>query len=136
MSFLLNKHPLWEVARRGLAVLLVFTLVWSLSLDIGAHAAHAGQSHASHVTADATADAAVEHASGIIGSHHHDQHSGGSGSASDCDCCSASCVSLVILGNLPSIHPPVQPRGTQPRVDSAIPKGLAHSLYRPPIAIL
>lgn len=156
MSFLLNKRLLWEVARRGLAGLLVLTLVCSLSFDLRHHAAHAGQphagqphagqshagqSHASHVTAGTKAALsvqlghAVQHAS-VTAGQPHDEHSGGSGFATDCDCCSVSCVSLVIFGDTPSIDAPVPPRSTLPPADSAIPEGLAQSHYRPPIAIL
>lgn len=139
MSFLRNKRLLWEVAKRGLAGLLVFALVCSLSLDLGHHAGHAGQSHATHVTADAKVSASgqVEHSivRAAVTTGQHDQHSG-TGISPDCDCCSVSCVPLVIFSDIPSIAAPVPSREALPLIDSAIPKGLAPSTYRPPIAIL
>lgn len=124
---------------RGLAILLVFSLLTALTADLKHHAAHAGTSHDMSIGIVAGLETpAVDASYDIdIADIHPDaklDHHTGAGSAG-CHCCAVSCVALMMPE--PNALDVAKRTSTILRRETQALLGRsAHSLYRPPIVLL
>lgn len=124
---------------RGLAILLVLSLLTALTADLNHHAAHAGANHdMSFGTVAGVETPAVNapHDIAITDIHLDAQldHHTGAGSAG-CHCCAVSCVALMMPQ--PNTLDVAKRASTIVwRETQALLGRSAHSLYRPPIVLL
>ena len=137
MTGVLNKLAGSRVAIRRLCIVLALTLVSTLALDLHHHALHAGQGHAGAMAGTAVSDGAASVKAADLSTpsseRQHDRHA--VPGAASCDCCAASCFTL-----LPADIDTLASSSPRPTLANHVVVAIvslpASSLDRPPIANL